>query len=184
MRVVIAGIPGVGKSTVIDLVRKRVPYEVINFGTLMFEMARELKLVDQRDEIRKLPFQTQINLQKKASSAIGKMNDVIIDTHLSIRSHGGYFPGLPEWVIRELNVMAFFVVEANPDIVFKRRSKDESRTRDNDTVESIREYQEINRYYAASYSIYTGASIFFMENVEGKPDIVADNIVERLLPHV
>jgi adenylate kinase len=184
MRVVIAGIPGVGKSTVLDLVKKRITYEVINFGTLMFEMARELNLVKERDEIRKLPLPTQINLQKKASSSIGKINDVIVDTHLSIKSHGGYFPGLPEWVIRELNVMAFFVIEAEPEVILKRRMNDESRVRDNDTVETIREYQEVNRYYAAAYSIYTGASVFFMENVQGKPDILADNIVERLSPHV
>ncbi len=75
MRVVISGVAGVGKSTVLELVRKKTNYDIINFGTLMFEMARNIDLVKDRDELRKLPVDTQINLQKKASAAIGKMNN-------------------------------------------------------------------------------------------------------------
>ena len=81
MRVVVSGIPGVGKSTVLEMLKKKTDYEIINFGTLMYEMARDIGLVKSRDELRKLPIDTQINLQKKASAAIGKMENVVIDTH-------------------------------------------------------------------------------------------------------
>ncbi len=172
-----------GKSTVLELVRKRTNYDIINFGTLMFEMARSIDLVRDRDELRKLPVDTQINLQKKASAAIGKMDNVIIDTHMTIKTPDGYLPGLPEWVIRELKVSAYYLIEADPDQILKRRNLDSTRRRDSDTVEDIREHQEVNRYYASSYSVYTGATIRFILNVDGKPDIAAENIVRRLMPH-
>lgn len=183
MRVVISGVAGVGKSTILDIVRQKTNYDIINFGTLMFEMARNINLVKDRDELRKLPVDTQINLQKKASSAIGKMNNVIIDTHMTIKTPDGYLPGLPEWVLRELKVSSYYLIEADPAQILSRRNSDSTRRRDNDTEEDIREHQEVNRYYAASYSVYTGATITFIQNVHGKPDIAADNIVRRLMPH-
>ncbi|AKA47790.1 adenylate kinase [uncultured archaeon] len=180
MRVVISGVAGVGKSTVLDLVKKGTNYDIINFGTLMFEMAKDIGLVENRDGLRKLSVDTQINLQKKASAAIGKMDSVIIDTHMSIKSHGGYLPGLPEWVIRELKVGAYFVIEADPSLVLSRRATDSTRDRDAATENDIRMDQEINRYYAAAYSVFTGATVNIIENPEGKPNIAANTIISRL----
>lgn len=171
-----------GKSTVLDIVKKRTEYDIINFGTLMFEMAKDIKLVSNRDELRKLPVDTQINLQKKASAAIGKMNNVVIDTHMTIKTPDGYMPGLPEWVLRELKVSSYFLIEADSDLIQSRRNADPSRRRDEDTAASISEHQEVNRYFAAAYSVYTGATVSFLENVEGKPEIAADHIVKRLMP--
>ncbi len=182
MRVVITGVAGVGKSTVLDIVKKKTNYDIINFGTLMFEMAEAVGLVKDRDELRKLPVDTQINLQKKASAAIGKMDNVVVDTHMTIKTPNGYMPGLPEWVLRELKVSSYFLIEANADLIRKRRNLDPSRKRDEDTIDDIIEHQQINRSYAAAYSVYTGATVKFIENVEGKPDIAAQNIVKRLMP--
>ena len=145
MRVVISGVAGVGKSTVLEIVKKRTNYDIINFGTLMFEMARNIDLVKDRDELRKLPVDTQINLQKKASAAIGKMNNVIIDTHMTIKTPDGYLPGLPEWVLRELKVSAYYLIEAEPEQILERRNLDSTRRRDSDTVDDIREHQEVKR---------------------------------------
>ncbi|MDS0256718.1 adenylate kinase [Thermoplasmatales archaeon AK] len=183
MRAVVSGVAGVGKSTVLEILKRKTNYDVINFGTLMFEMAKDINLVKSRDEIRKLSIDTQINLQKKASSAIGRMNDVVIDTHMSIKTPDGYWPGLPEWVIRELKVSAYFLIEADPGEILKRRSNDMTRQRDNDSEDSIREHQEMNRYYAAAYSVYTGATVTFVQNLEGKPEIAAQHIVSRLMHH-
>ncbi len=36
MRVVISGVAGVGKSTVLAIVSKQTHYDIINYGTLMF----------------------------------------------------------------------------------------------------------------------------------------------------
>jgi adenylate kinase len=180
MRVVISGVAGVGKSTVLEIVSKGTQYDVVNYGTLMFEMARELNLVQNRDELRKLAIDTQINLQKKASSAIGKMDNVIIDTHMAIRSPKGYLPGLPEWVVRELRVSMFFLLEADSRLIRSRRMKDPTRHRDNETEEEISEHQSVNRYYAVAYSVFTGATVNFVVNPEGTPDFAANKIIKEL----
>ncbi|MHB1439577.1 MAG: adenylate kinase [Cuniculiplasma sp.] len=180
MRVVIAGVAGVGKSTVLKSVEKLTSYDIINFGTLMFEMAKEIKLIESRDEIRRLNVDTQINLQKKAAAAIGQMDNVIIDTHMAIRGPRGFLPGLPEWVIRELKVSAFFLLEADPVEIRKRRNNDPSRLRDEESVQDIEMHQTVNRSYAVSYSIFTGATVSFIDNLPGLADEVAEKIVERL----
>ena len=180
MRVVIAGVAGVGKSTVLKSIEKLTSYDIINFGTLMFEMAKEIRLVATRDEIRKLSVDAQINLQRKAASAIGKMEDVIIDTHMAIKGPRGFLPGLPEWVIRDLKVSAFFLLEADPEEIRNRRNNDATRVRDEETVDDIKIHQSINRSFAVSYSVYTGATISFINNLPGMADKVAEKIVERL----
>ncbi len=180
MRVVISGIPGVGKSTVLDLVSKKSQYEIINFGTLMFDMAKDLELVNSRDDIRKLDIDTQKDLQKKASNKLGNMDNIIIDTHMSIKSPSGYLPGLPLWVLTELMVSAYFLIESKPEEIESRRYNDKERKRDDDTVEDINEHQQVNRYYAAAYSIYSGATIKFIYNPDNHPEIAAANILEGL----
>ncbi|MEM0139331.1 MAG: adenylate kinase [Ferroplasma sp.] len=180
MRVVISGIPGVGKSTVLDIVSKKSQYEIVNFGTLMFDMARDLDLVKSRDDIRKLDIDTQKNLQKKASNSLGKMDNIIIDTHMSIKSPSGYLPGLPEWVLKELMVSAYFLIESKPEEILRRRANDLTRKRDEDNIENIEEYQAMNRYYAAAYSVYSGATVKFIYNPDNYPDVAAKNILEGL----
>jgi adenylate kinase len=180
MRVVISGIPGVGKSTILEMVSKKSQYEIINFGSLMFDMARDLDLVKSRDGIRKLDVDTQKNLQKKTSNKLGKMDNIIIDTHMSIKSPAGYLPGLPAWVLTELMVSSYFLIESTPEEIKNRRDTDSTRSRDEDTVTDIKEHQEVNRYYAVAYSVYSGATIKYIYNPDNHPEIAADNILRGL----
>ncbi len=180
MRIIVSGIPGVGKSTVIGMVEEKSEYRVINFGTLMFEMGKELNLVENRDEIRKLNISEQIDLQKKAAIKLGQMNNIIIDTHMSIKSPKGYLPGLPQWVLNELNVSSYFLIESTAEEILKHRSKDPTRARDDDTMDDIKEQQEINRYYAVAYSVYSGATVNFIYNPDNHPEMAAENIIRRL----
>ena len=53
--IIIAGIPGAGKTTVIGKAREEVSVKFVNYGDLMFEAARSRGDVTNRDEIRSLP---------------------------------------------------------------------------------------------------------------------------------
>ncbi|AAT43249.1 adenylate kinase [Picrophilus oshimae] len=180
MRVVIAGVAGVGKSTVLDIVSSRSGYTVKNFGSVMLDLAISSNLVKDRDEIRKLPVERQIELQRSASQKLGTMDNIIIDTHMSIKSPGGYLPGLPEWVLRELNVSSYFLIEADPKEIKKRREEDPTRHRDDDTIDDIYEHQMVNRQFAISYSVFSGATVNFITNPTGHPELAAENIIRRL----
>ncbi|MCY0851619.1 MAG: adenylate kinase [Thermoplasma acidophilum] len=178
MRSVITGVAGVGKTTVLDIVSKETGIKIVNYGTLMFDLARKRGLVENRDQMRKLSRDIQIDLQKNAGTEIGRMDNVIVDTHMSIKTPLGYLPGLPEWVLREINASAFIIIEADPDLILKRRQNDPTRARDEDTIASIREHQEINRAFAAAYSIFSGATVKIITNEEGKPDKAAHDIIK------
>ena len=73
-RVVIVGIAGVGKSTVVNevlsiLETKNVKVDNLTFGTVMFEEAQKLGISD-RDEMRTLSTDKQQELQINAANCI------------------------------------------------------------------------------------------------------------------
>ncbi|UCE73339.1 MAG: adenylate kinase [Methanomassiliicoccales archaeon] len=167
MRMVVTGVPGVGKTSVMEGVAKEKGLAIVNYGTVMFEVARAEGLVENRDQIRKLPVEVQRVVQEKAAQKIYEVGDVIIDTHCTIKTIGGYYPGLPEWVLRKLKPHRILLVEATKEEIAKRRGKDESRTRDKETNEEIEEHQMMNRYAAMAYSMLSGASIKIVFNHDG-----------------
>ncbi len=180
MRVIVCGVPGVGKSTVMNIVAEKSSYPIVNFGTVMFEEARERGLATHRDEMRKLPMDVQRELQRNAAKKIGEMSSALIDTHLSIKTPYGYFPGLPKHILAEIRPHLIVVIEAPPEIIADRRGRDEDRIRDADEIRAIKEQQEINRYLAAAASVITGANIIFVENKEGRAEEAANKILKAM----
>lgn len=162
--IVVTGIPGVGKTTVMQKAAEGMNIQFVTFGTIMIDIAKELGLVKDRDEMRKLTLDQQKQLQIKTAEKVGKMKNVILDTHCTVKTPKGYMPGLPEWVLRKLNPTAFVIVEADPQEIFNRRAKDTTRNRDPDTVEKIAEHQMINRAIAMAYATLTGATVKIVFN--------------------
>ena len=73
-KIILVGIPGVGKTTLLTTMveilkdhKKNVV--VINYGSLMFDVAKENGLTD-RDQLRKLSVSEQQRLQKLAAEKI------------------------------------------------------------------------------------------------------------------
>jgi len=162
--VVVTGIPGVGKTTVMQKAAEGLNIKFVTFGTVMVEIAQKLGWAKDRDEMRKLSLEQQRQLQVKTAEAVAKMGDVIIDTHCTIKTPQGYMPGLPEWVITRLKPRSIVVVEADPEEIFNRRKNDVTRARDHDTVEEIAEHQQINRAAAMAYAALSGATVKIVFN--------------------
>ena len=106
----------------------------------MIDLAKEMGLVENRDEMRKLTLEQQKKLQIKTAEKIAEMKNVIVDTHCTVKTSKGYLPGLPEWVIKKLNPTAIVVVEADPEEIYNRRANDETRNRDSDSKDMIDEH--------------------------------------------
>ena len=131
--VVLTGIPGSGSTTVLKKTLEEVDYLHLNYGDIMTEIAVEKGLVENRDELRKLPADTQKEIQKEAGLRIKERSEsenVIVDTHCTISTPAGFLPGLPKWVLEGLNPDTFILVEAHPDEIMVRRMSDETRQRD------------------------------------------------------
>jgi len=167
--VVVTGVPGVGKSTVMGAAEEY-GYKIVNFGTTMFEEAQKEGVAD-RDDMRKLAVEDQQRLQKQAGEKISSMGNVVVDTHASILTPSGYMPGLPEWTVRALNPDIIVLVEATPDEIAGRRNKDASRARDSDDIGL---HQSVNREYAATAAVMTGATVSIVENHDDQVDIAVE----------
>lgn len=169
-RIVITGVPGVGKTTVINgaleqLEREGITYQSINFGTFMFEVATRDGVVRDRDDMRKLDRTVQKQLQQAAARAIAEIEgNVIIDTHSTVKTPKGYLAGLPEWVLRELLPDSIILVETDEDQILLRRLNDATRVRDMDSSKTILEHQQFNRSIAAAYAMLTGCTVKIVKN--------------------
>ena len=178
--VIITGVPGVGKSTVIDAAQKAKGYKVVVYGTEMFNVAKARGLVKDRDEMRKLDPSVQREIQEQAAHAIAQMGDVIVDTHCTIKTPRGYLPGIPAWVAQALKPKQFVLVEAPPKDIVGRRSNDATRARDPDSEDDIAAHQAMNRAAAMTVATLTGATVAVVTNAEGKVEDTRDQILRIL----
>ena len=185
-RVVIVGIPGVGKTTVVTevysiLQQKNITIENLTFGTIMFQEAEKIGISD-RDGMRKLSVSDQQNLQIQAAKNIANINSdvVLIDTHLFIKTISGYMPGLPRPILKSLLPTNLVLVEASPEDVLSRRENDPTRNRDSATIESIELDNQIARSMLSSAGVLTSAALFIVTNADGKSKDAAQSIVQSL----
>jgi len=185
-KVIITGVPGVGKTTVVNEALKKlnsegVEYESINFGTFMFEVAKSDRVVQDRDQMRSLDRAVQKRLQQRAAEEIAKIQgNVLIDTHASVRTPQGYLAGLPEWVLREIMPDTIVLVETDDDQILMRRLADETRARDKEGSRSIGEHQQFNRSIAAAYSMLTGCTVKIVINADLLLERAADDMANVL----
>ncbi|MCD6447447.1 MAG: adenylate kinase [Thermoplasmata archaeon] len=180
MRVIVAGIPGAGKTTVLNEALKIKHMEVINYGDVMFEMAKEYG-INNRDEMRRLPYEKQRELQIKAAKKIAEKENVIIDTHCTIKTPYGYLPGLPYDVLQILQPKRIILIEALPEEIEARRKKDaEVRQRDVEGREEIEMHQMMNRIAAMSYATLTNATVKIVKNREGRLQEAAKELAMAL----
>jgi len=183
LRVVVVGVPGVGKTTVVEgLVSEYRGAKLVNFGTVMLKTGLSLKWIKNRDDIRKLTVEKQRSLQKVAASKISKMKDrtVVVDTHLFIRTKEGFWPGLPFDVVRALRPTHLVLVQASPEEVARRRTADSKRYRDTVTMDDLEEELGLARSFLAVSSTLTGAPMLMVNNSEGRAAEVASEIASML----
>ena len=176
--IVVTGIPGVGKTTVMQKAAEGMNIKFVTFGSVMIDIAKELGLARDRDEMRKLPLDKQKELQIRTAERVAEMKNVIVDTHCTVKTPQGYMPGLPEWVIKRLNPRTIVIVEADPEEIYMRRQKDKTRKRDPDTIDEINEHQQINRAIAMAYAALSGATVKIVFN----HDNAIDEAVEQAKP--
>ena len=169
-KVIITGVPGVGKTTVVNEALKKlredgIEYQQVNFGSVMFEVAKTDGVVQDRDRMRTLDRTVQKRLQQLAAQAIAQISgNVLVDTHASVKTPKGYLAGLPEWVLREIMPDMIILVETDDDQILMRRLSDETRTRDKEGSRAIAEHQQFNRSIAAAYAMVTGCTIKIIMN--------------------
>ena len=184
--VIVGGLAGVGKSTVLEIVyqklkERNVSFESFVYGTVMLEEARKIGVED-RDAIRKLPYEKQVELQISAAKRIAssKSELKIIDTHFQIPTPYGYLPGIPLKIAEVLRPTHLVLITAPPEIILKRRANDPTRKREILPIEKIQEELNYARIYMITVSELTGALAIEVENKEGKPEAAAEELITKI----
>ena len=188
-RVIIGGIPGVGKTSIIssavESIRKNGQNaRVVVFGTEMFEEAKRSAGIKNRDELRKLAVKDQRRLQDMTARRIAEMQDsiVIVDTHIFVRTgEGYYYPGLPLHLLEIIKPSSFIMIVADASEIVSRRKKDTTRIRDDISTEQVQYEIDTSKLMVATCSILTGAPFIIVANNDKKMDEAVSNVAKVLL---
>ena len=185
-KVVIVGIPGVGKTSLITKIaelikQKNKTVSVHSYGTVMFEEAKK-QGIKNRDELRMLPIVKQQQLQKMAAEMLSNLSDdvIFIDTHAFISTKAGFYPGLPNYVIQIIQPTNFIAITASPDEIHNRRMKDETRDRDPISIEDIKKELAVQDAMLSSCSVLSGSPMKVIFNHEGKIEEAASNVINAI----
>ena len=185
-KVVIVGIPGVGKTSLVTKIaelikQKNKTVSVHSYGTIMFEEAKKIGIKN-RDELRTLPIEKQKQLQKIAAETISNLSDdvIFIDTHAFISTKAGFYPGLPNYVIQIIQPTNFIAISASPDEIHDRRMKDGTRDRDPISIEDIKKELAVQDAMLSSCSVFSGSPMKVIFNHEGKIEEAAVNVIDAI----
>lgn len=186
-RVIIVGIPGVGKSTVITnvqslLSQRGVDTKIAEFGKIMFEQAK-LMSIHNRDQLRRLPIDQQRTLQEMAANSINSLgNDVVlVDTHLFISTDDGFYPGMPLKLLDIINPTHLILISAAAEEIHKRRESDSSRQRDLISIDHINNDLRLSESMISTSSIITGCPFYLIQNNTGQVDHASNAICKIIL---
>ncbi len=166
----VLGISGVGKSTVIREAIERLPEELpwYNFGDLMLEILRkEGKEID-RDKMKEMPVDEIKRLQDLVAEKLEKMpGAVIVDTHLALESPYGFVPGITWEFLERVPIKHITIIEAPANEILARRRKDEGkRKRFPETERDIETQLAMDRAMAGTISIRLGIPVKIVENLD------------------
>ena len=192
--VIVTGVPGVGKTTVINHLKKiaeekQVKVEVVNFGSFMLNYAVKEGIIEDRDKIRTLPLRKQLELQELAAKAIieyaklklGDDGFLIIDTHALVRTVAGYWPGLPKHVIDQLKPDMIAVIEAEPEVIAARQARDKTRYRaDFGGAEGVRRLMEYARAASFASAVFYASTVAIVQNKEGAAEEAARELMSYI----
>ena len=186
-RIIVVGIPGVGKTTVVSNVKNSleqtgIKTNLAEFGKIMLEEAKKMN-IQNRDEIRRLSIDDQKRLQNLAATKISQIYSdvVIIDTHLFINTKEGYYPGLPAHLLNNIKPTHLILIIANPEEIYHRRQNDSTRVRDIISLDSIKNEIDVSKMLISCCSIISGAPFKILANREGSLTECTQKMVSLIL---
>ena len=164
--IIITGTPGSGKSTLLKSFADK--YTIINYGSVMFDIAVEEGIVRNRDELRNLDFEKQLKIQKKAAEKLASMENpdkIIVDTHAAIATPKGYYPGLSKESLKILDPKTLVFIYVPFEELEERIKEDTSRQR-NEFLDKkkVNELIEISKIFLVTYAAECSARIALIDN--------------------
>ncbi len=167
MRVIVVGLKGSGKTTVLKrVVEKRPDIKILNAGDYFEKVFKKHgfgrdtgQLGISKQEYLKYHQEIFHEMAKDLKSN----KHTIIDTHLFIHKPEGYYPGLPIFALSAINPDVIVIVDYPPQDILKRRRKDEKeigRKRvAEQTIEGVKKEQQVQESYGYVASGIIGCTL-------------------------
>ncbi len=175
--IIVAGVPGAGKTTIMDNVAKSNNYKFVNVGDMMMTLGKERGYFTERDRMRYFTNLIRKELVHEVFESISKMEgNIVVDTHASVEEHGRYMPGLPTDAVEPIkdSLLALVCIDATTQEIMERRMKDTTRQREVETAETIDVQRIINISVLSAMSLTYDVPLFVVPNEEGKIDLSVD----------
>ena len=155
----------------------------VNFGEILFEIAKKNRAADTKEDLRKLPASKIAELQKLAVTKIKRMSGtVLVDMHLTVMTPQGIVAGLPVASAKSLAPEVIILLEAPPQEVFKRRVKDKKEGEGDSptgiTLDDLTEHMALDRPAAVCIATVAGIRIRVVQNTN--VDAAANEVVRSL----
>ncbi len=187
--VIVTGIPGVGKTTVLRELETQAKargfrLRVVTFGTVLTELLKKSGRGIDRDKMRRESIELQRKIQDEAATEVTKMKAdeiLVVDTHMFIKTSTGLWAGLPTNVLTRLEPDLLVLVEASPEQIVRRRVSDKSRSRDFGAREDVMFDLGWSRSTASACSVLTGAPVRIIRNEEGRQAEAAGELLETIV---
>ncbi len=168
--VIVLGSPSAGKTAIVSSLSKDRRYKIINFGTVMYDLAIKKKFVKDRDKMRYLDLDKQTDLRDAAAEQVAKIDgNVVLDMHAVVEQHGRFFPGLPHYMMNHFrHISGLFYIDAETDDILARRKRDKTREREIESKWLIDTQRDINLSILSFYSTDLNIPLYIIDNEEGK----------------
>lgn len=184
--VIVVGLTGVGKTSVIDSARPTFDYdvEVISYGTELLATAKDIGLVNHRDELTEMPRDEYNRLQDETAREIAAAADasgsdvVFLDTHAALDTPVGYRPGLAASDLDHLQPAKLIQIRASPAEIRQRRESDTSRDRTVPSTDDLAEQQDIATQMASAGAVHARAPLSVIHNPDGRIHAAANELVD------
>lgn len=185
-RVLVFGLPGVGKNTVVKQAVETLgdSFRIVNYGNVLQDLVGQA-----RDKYRReANLEEFLKSQSLAAEMIAKMDDngknLIITSHAVMWRESGFIPGFPEQVLKMIspNLLVLIISPPHEIIIRKLLDADKGERLDRDTLayEITREQQNACKYICFAYSMMTGAPVKIIENTQGRLDDATAQLIQAI----
>ena len=173
--ILVLGIPGSGKTTILDGVEGYKDYKYVNVGTIMKKTTEEIyKEGIDRDKIRYLKESEIDHIRDRTFEKIIEMEGkILVDTHSSIEREGKFITGLPYETELMKHIKSVIYIDAAPEEILYRRSLDRSRKREDDDEYMLNMQRDFNISTLSFYMSYLNIPVYMLNN---KHDKVSESI--------